>query len=626
MARSQPGSRERHVTALLLAGQMAPEAVGDIVEAGLAAYALDRLGDGAVHDAALLRSARLMAGVRHAATRGRTIELVRAFRDVGIDSLLFKGFYLAEFLYPEPNWRPYSDVDLVLRSSSGASPHQVAGVAAAAARDAGFKVVWHLGETPTVHSFHDPRYNGHELLQLVHPDTGTSVDAHRRLVHSNVSLRPQSDMGEILTRRVWEASETVELGGVPVYVPAAIDSALVGLITARSWSGDRHAVRPHDLLDLDVLMRRGGFGRAELLARAGELGLTATTTLFLRRCDPVSGSLDLRTPTRTRAFVYDAQLLGERGHRGLAQAGAALTAAPGRLLDVVRELPSVAKQVARVRAGHPPRWSSVGEFPNGRPLDRRTWRATQVGVRRALRLLGMPPEGHRELALASLHGSIARRRFELNRIDQAGRTWFEFQGRELPLDQLGRPDESEVQEGLRGWSLTPTDPAVGPAAESPTGPIAGAPSSHATTWQRLRAIGWSGMWLRLEALLLLRRITAALGSKPFREVRADLLRGRASGSAAGAPESAPTYPGAGRPVGRAVESAARFVPGALCVAQALTGQVMLARRDQSSTIHFGFLRSPAGTVEGHAWLEVGDTVIVGDGSLDTFTRTATFDS
>jgi hypothetical protein len=73
-------------------------------------------------------------------------------------------------------------------------------------------------------------------------------------------------------------------------------------------------------------------------------------------------------------------------------------------------------------------------------------------------------------------------------------------------------------------------------------------------------------------------------------------------------------------------AAARFVPGALCVAQALTGQVMLARRSQRSTIHFGFLRSPAGSVEGHAWLEVGDTVVVGDGPLETFTRTATFET
>jgi len=152
-------------------------------------------------------------------------------------------------------------------------------------------------------------------------------------------------------------------------------------------------------------------------------------------------------------------------------------------------------------------------------------------------------------------------------------------------------------------------------------------------WRRLAAIGWRGLILRFEALLLLRRILPALERKPFTDVRLELM-----------PEATPAVRGApgpagqrlasrqrgdaerASPFGQAVASASRFVPGALCVSQALATQVMLARRGEPSVIHFGFLRSPGGAVEGHAWLEVEGAVVIGEGGLEDFTRTATFEA
>lgn len=619
---TQPQEQERYVKDLLVSGLLAQEGVGTVVEAGLAAYALDRSGEegSAVdsHDKALLRSARLLAGVRHAGIKRATSALVRAWHGAGIDTLLFKGFYLAEYVYPEPSWRAYSDVDVAVRSRSGQHPQELAAMAAEIAAANGFDVVWHLGETPSVHSFHDARYNGHELVQLAHSAAGFSVDAHRRLVHSNVSLRRQSGKGETLTRKVWEAAQRAELGGVPIYVPAAVDSALIGLIAARSWSGDRHVLRPHDFLDLEALMRLGGFGRDELLGRAADLGLTATTKLFLRRCDPLAGTLDLTAPSPARVFLYDTLLLGERGHRGLAQASAALLAAPAKTLAVLRELPAVSQQRARLAAGAGPVWS-VADTAQVKPLDREVWRSTQRGVRRAMRLQALAPERHGELALACLHGSLARRGYPLDRVEGAGRVWLEYQGRPLPLDLLGV--------GGRGGVISSGGYAVGRRSPSPR------PSAR----QRLAAVGWSGAWMRLEALFLLRRVKAGLDARTFSAVRESLLGSGSLGSGtsrsvagasrppvAGRHTAAQPDDAQGRAVGRAVESAARFVPGALCVAQSLAGQVMLARRRQPSTIHFGFLRSPSGAVEGHAWLEVDGSVVVGDGPLDSFTRTATF--
>lgn len=135
---------------------------------------------------------------------------------------------------------------------------------------------------------------------------------------------------------------------------------------------------------------------------------------------------------------------------------------------------------------------------------------------------------------------------------------------------------------------------------------------------RLRKIGFAGVVYRVEALVLLRRINRELTRRPFKELQSEVSRRAAPAGrtpAARAPD-----------IGRAVESAARFVPGARCVAQSLAGQTMLARRGVPSTIQFGFRRGAQGAVEGHAWLEVSGQIVAGDGDLAGFTRTAVFET
>lgn len=634
---SRTGTWQRQVTDLIVAGEMAPDAVDAVLEAGLAAYAIDRSAhqNHPVASDPRLAASRLIATARHAAIRSATAALVRAWSEVGIDTLMFKGFYLAEFVYPEPSWRPYSDVDLALRSTVGLAPAELAALAAGVAADHGFHVAWHLGEPETIGSHHDPGYNGHELLLLVHEATGANVDAHRRLVHSNVSRRPQSDKGEILTRTVWDAASLAEFEGVPVYLPAPVDSALVGLIAARSWSGDRHALRPHDPLDLDMLLRHGNLDRSALVARARELGLSATARLFLRRCDPRIGRVDLRVPTAVEAFTYDLMLVTERSHRGLARLWADVAAAPGTVMDVARELPGAMRQVAALRTGGAP--SRPAEAANGvdRPLDRRTWRSTQLGVRRALRLMGIAPEERRELALACLHASLIARGYAVTRHGSGEQTWLAYRSERLPTDLLERgsaratvapagedPEPTGVHEDdheARECSYAREERPHSPPERRRPG-----------FWWRLRRIGWSGVSLRFEALLLLRRVLASLESHPFQDVRASLMPVQPTK----APPDRRAYASSdvhrgdvdrATAVGQAVASAAQYVPGALCVSQALATQVMLARRGEPSIIHFGFLRSQAGAVEGHAWLEVDGAVVIGDMGLDDFTRTATFE-
>lgn len=78
-------------------------------------------------------------------------------------------------------------------------------------------------------------------------------------------------------------------------------------------------------------------------------------------------------------------------------------------------------------------------------------------------------------------------------------------------------------------------------------------------------------------------------------------------------------------VGWAVASAARFVPGATCLPQAMAAQALLARRGIGSTIQTGFDRTDAKGVEGHAWLVCDGEVVVGDIGLDRFVPVASFE-
>lgn len=68
----------------------------------------------------------------------------------------------------------------------------------------------------------------------------------------------------------------------------------------------------------------------------------------------------------------------------------------------------------------------------------------------------------------------------------------------------------------------------------------------------------------------------------------------------------------------AVERAARLVPRATCLAQALAAQAMLARRGISSEIRIGVARSSGQSLEAHAWLERDGRVLLGARGAERF--------
>ena len=67
-----------------------------------------------------------------------------------------------------------------------------------------------------------------------------------------------------------------------------------------------------------------------------------------------------------------------------------------------------------------------------------------------------------------------------------------------------------------------------------------------------------------------------------------------------------------RSVSLAVNRAARLVPAATCLAQAIAARELLARRGVSTDLRLGVARGDDGCVTAHAWLEHGGHVVLGE--------------
>jgi hypothetical protein len=77
----------------------------------------------------------------------------------------------------------------------------------------------------------------------------------------------------------------------------------------------------------------------------------------------------------------------------------------------------------------------------------------------------------------------------------------------------------------------------------------------------------------------------------------------------------------------AVSAAARRVPRATCLTQALATQIMLGRRGHRTTLQLGIMKTEAGKVDAHAWLEREGKVLIGlNETFDRLTRLPPLDS
>jgi len=79
------------------------------------------------------------------------------------------------------------------------------------------------------------------------------------------------------------------------------------------------------------------------------------------------------------------------------------------------------------------------------------------------------------------------------------------------------------------------------------------------------------------------------------------------------------------PVSRAILNMSRHLPWECkCLAQAISGKMMLQRRQISSTLYLGVSKKEDGDLYAHAWLRAGNIIILGGGGLERFAVVSTF--
>ena len=78
-------------------------------------------------------------------------------------------------------------------------------------------------------------------------------------------------------------------------------------------------------------------------------------------------------------------------------------------------------------------------------------------------------------------------------------------------------------------------------------------------------------------------------------------------------------------VSRAILTMSRHLPWECkCLAQSMSGKMMLRRRQIPSTLYLGVAKKEDGDLNAHAWLRAGDTIILGGGGVERFAVVSTF--
>ncbi len=130
-------------------------------------------------------------------------------------------------------------------------------------------------------------------------------------------------------------------------------------------------------------------------------------------------------------------------------------------------------------------------------------------------------------------------------------------------------------------------------------------------------------WLFIEAFVLLGLMRAAILLFPFRRITALLGLKQGGGTSLPAADRA-VDPSA---IGWAVQAAAaRTHWESACLAQALTGMVMLSRRGVGAILYLGVAKdeNDPGAMSAHAWLRCGDAILTGAGGVERFSAISSF--
>ncbi|MDE3154542.1 MAG: lasso peptide biosynthesis B2 protein [Acidobacteriota bacterium] len=128
-----------------------------------------------------------------------------------------------------------------------------------------------------------------------------------------------------------------------------------------------------------------------------------------------------------------------------------------------------------------------------------------------------------------------------------------------------------------------------------------------TRWRRFRARPAGDRWLLLRALAILAGVRILLRACPWPVAARLLAEPTRVRSAAKAGDAAAAIDR----LRWAVVTVAHEVPGASCLAQAVTLQILLARDGYDSSLRLGVLAGPDIPFAAHAWLERDGVTLVG---------------
>ena len=127
-------------------------------------------------------------------------------------------------------------------------------------------------------------------------------------------------------------------------------------------------------------------------------------------------------------------------------------------------------------------------------------------------------------------------------------------------------------------------------------------------WSRLRSLSGQEMLFLAHCLAVVSAVRLALTLSSYSHVRSLVTRLDARRDASIADL---------RRVAWGVAAAARLVPGASCLTQALAGQYLLAREGNASKISIGIEKGTGSELKAHAWLMSGSHIVLG-GSIKGF--------
>jgi hypothetical protein len=113
---------------------------------------------------------------------------------------------------------------------------------------------------------------------------------------------------------------------------------------------------------------------------------------------------------------------------------------------------------------------------------------------------------------------------------------------------------------------------------------------------------WREKWLLGLAFIFLWQCRIMLSLKGYGDPR------RKPGAKTG---QKPVSAALARRIGWSIDRAARFVPGATCLVQAMAGQRILALKGHGAEIHVGVRNGVERGFEAHAWLASGDEIVLG---------------